>query len=145
MTNRNRNARLAGLALPGLAAAFGAALAGALAGSPAAASRESPPRDGDPVAIGAYRVIESRALGETRRLLVHLPRGYEGSAVAYPVLYHTYGSYVAAYYAEAVAALESLADEASAPQLILVGIDNIDRYRDLRPLNQDGTPAGIEN
>lgn len=29
--------------------------------------------------------------------------------------------------------------------MILVGIDNIDRYRDLRPLNQDGTPAGIEN
>lgn len=140
MTNRNRGARLARQTLLGLTITFGAALAGALAAVPTVAQQ-----DGDPVAIGAYRVIESRALGETRRLLVHLPRGYEGSAVAYPVLYHTYGGNVAAYYAEAVAALESLADEASAPQMILVGIDNIDRYRDLRPLNQDGTPAGIEN
>ena len=145
VTSRTRNARLASLALPGLAAAFGAALAGALAGSPAAASRESPPRDGDPVAIGTYRVIESCALGETRRLLIHLPRGYEGSAVAYPVLYLSYGSYVEGYYADAVSALASLADGGRAPQMILVGIDNLDRYRDLRPLHQDGTPAGIEN
>lgn len=148
MTNRNRGARLARQTLLGLTITFGAALAGALAAALAAILAPAPApaqQDGDPVAIGAYRVIESRALGETRRLLVHLPRGYEGSAVAYPVLYHTYGSNVAAYYAEAVAALESLADEASAPQMILVGIDNIDRYRDLRPLNQDGTPAGIEN
>lgn len=104
MTSRNRGARPAGLALLGLTIAFAAAL-GALAATPAAAQQE-----GDPVTIGTYRVLESRALGETRRLLVHLPRGYEGSAVAYPVLYHTYDSYVAAYYAEAVAALESLAD-----------------------------------
>jgi len=123
---------IAGQALLGLALVCAAA--------PTAAQQ-----DGDPVTIGTYRVIESRALGETRRLLVHLPRGYEASAVAYPVLYHTYGSNIEAYYAEAVAALESLADEGRSPQIIMVGIDNIDRYRDLRPLNQDGTPSGIGN
>jgi tetratricopeptide (TPR) repeat protein len=99
--------------------------------------------DGAPVSIGTYRVIESLALGETRRLLIHLPRGYEGSAVSYPVVYHTYGDYISPYYAEAYLALESLANEARIPPLILVGIDNIDRYRDLRPLAQDGSPAGI--
>lgn len=101
--------------------------------------------DGDPVSIGTWRVIESEALGETRRLLVHLPRGYEGSSITYPVLYHTYGDYIDHYYTEAVRTVELLADDARAPQIILVGIDNIDRYRDLRPLNNDGSPAGIEN
>jgi tetratricopeptide (TPR) repeat protein len=101
--------------------------------------------DGDPVSIGTWRVIDSKALGETRRLLVHLPRGYDGSNITYPVLYHTYGDYIDHYYTEAVRTVELLANDARAPQIILVGIDNIDRYRDLRPLNNDGSPAGIEN
>jgi len=101
--------------------------------------------DGDPVSIGMYRVIESKVLGETRRLLIHLPRGYEGSSISYPVVYHTYGDYVEQYYTEAVKVVEALGNEARTPQLILVGIDNIDRYRDLRPIMRDGSPAGIEN
>jgi len=100
--------------------------------------------DGAPVSMGTYRVLESEALGETRRLLVHLPRGYEGSAISYPVVYHTYGDYMA-YYAEAYEALERWGDEARTPQMLLVGIDNIDRYRDLRPLQRDGSPSGIDN
>lgn len=101
--------------------------------------------DGDPVSIGTYHVIESKALGETRRLLVHLPRGYDGSNITYPVVYHTYGDYVEQYYTEAVKVVEELGNEARMPQMILVGIDNIDRYRDLRPIMRDGSPAGIEN
>lgn len=106
--------------------------------------RTAAQEDGEPVSMGTYRLIESQALGETRRLLVHLPRGYEGSAIRYPVVYHTYGDYLG-YYAEAYSTLERWGDEARTPQLILIGIDNIDRYRDLRPVAHDGSPAGIEN
>jgi tetratricopeptide (TPR) repeat protein len=49
------------------------------------------------------------------------------------------------YYADAYSALETLGNEARTPQIIMVGIDNIDRYRDLRPLQRDGSPAGIDN
>lgn len=113
------------------------------------ASAAAPPtavaqQDGDPVSIGTYRVIESKVLGETRRLLISLPRGYEGSAIDYPVVYHTYGNYLSGYYAPAYAAIEALGNEAQIPQMILVGIDNIDRYRDLRPLQHNGEQAGIE-
>jgi tetratricopeptide (TPR) repeat protein len=100
--------------------------------------------DGAPVSIGTYRVLDSRVLGEQRRLLVHLPRGYEGSAIDYPVVYHTYGDYLSAYYATAFATLEELADAGRIPPMILVGIDNIDRYRDLRPLTAQGEPAGAD-
>jgi tetratricopeptide (TPR) repeat protein len=50
-----------------------------------------------------------------------------------------------AYYADAWSALARWGDEARTPQMILVGVDNIDRYRDLRPLQQNGEPAGIED
>jgi predicted alpha/beta superfamily hydrolase len=129
------NTRKAGACLAGLA------LWATAPGPPGAAAQE----DGAPVSIGTYRVIESKVLGETRRLLIHLPRGYEGSAISYPVVYHTYGDYISTYYADAYSTLEELSGEARTPQLILVGIDNIDRYRDLRPLAHDGSPTAIDN
>jgi predicted alpha/beta superfamily hydrolase len=119
---------------------IGISMAASVFGSGGAAAQA----DGAPVSIGTYRVINSKVLEEARRLLVHLPRGYEGSSISYPVLYHTYGDYLT-YYADAYTALERLGDEARTPQIILVGIDNIDRYRDLRPLQRDGSPAGIDN
>ena len=61
------------------------------------------------------------------------------------MVYHTYGDYLLTYYTQACATLESLANEARIPPMILVGIDNIDRYRDLRPVAHDGSPAGIDS
>jgi predicted alpha/beta superfamily hydrolase len=100
--------------------------------------------DGDAVSIGTYRVIRSNVLGEERRLLVVLPRDYEQSNIKYPVVYHLYGDYIPTYFAEAYALVDELADTARTPQMILIGIDNPDRYRDMRPLWPDGTPAGSD-
>ena len=116
----------------------------ALALAPAVALPVIAQEDGAPVSIGTYRVIESQVLGETRRLLIHLPRGYAGSAITYPVLYHTYGDYLAPYYADAFVTLEELAGSSRIPPVILVGIDNSDRYRDLRPLTDRGEPSGAD-
>jgi predicted alpha/beta superfamily hydrolase len=99
--------------------------------------------DGDPVSIGTWHVLESEVLGETRRLAIHLPRGYEGSGISYPVVYHTYGDYLPSYFVPASATIENLGSHAFMPQMILVGIDNIDRYRDLRPIQRNGQPGGI--
>lgn len=46
--------------------------------------------DGDDVVIGKYHVINSKTLGEERRILVHLPLGYEDTKLSYPVVYHLY-------------------------------------------------------
>ncbi len=109
-------------------------------GSPAIAQE-----DGDDVSVGKYRVIHSKILNEDRRLLIHLPRAYEESRISYPVVYHLYGDYISAYYAEAFAIIDELGDAARVPRMILVGIDNPDRYRDLRPLWPDGRAAGSAN
>ena len=98
----------------------------------------------DPVTIGTYKILHSKILDEDRTLLIHLPRGYESSFVAYPVIYMLYGDHVTTYFAEAVSVVDTLGPTGRTPQVILVGIMNNDRYRDLLPESQ-GNPTGITN
>ena len=98
--------------------------------------------NGDDVVIGKYHVVRSRILGEERKILVHVPRGYEDTTLEYPVVYHLYGDYELTYFADAVSILHRLHEAGKIPQVILVGVDNTDRYRDLRPVRRDGAPGG---
>ncbi len=99
---------------------------------------------GDDIVIGKYEVIHSEILNEDRTLLIHLPRNYEKSTIDYPVLYLLYGNHVTTYFAEAVAILDRLGPTGRIPEMILVGIMNTNRYRDLLPLSDNGSPTGIE-
>lgn len=101
-------------------------------------------KTGDDIVIGKYEVIHSEILNEDRTLLIHLPRNYEKSTIDYPVLYLLYGDHVTTYFAEAVAILDRLGPTGRIPEMILVGIMNTDRYRDLLPQRDDGSPSGIE-
>jgi len=101
--------------------------------------------DGEDIVIGKYHVINSKILGEERRILVHLPLGYEETKLQYPVVYHLYGDFVMTYFADAASVMERMHDEGKIPQMILIGVDNTDRYRDLRPVKNDGSPGGSEN
>lgn len=103
-----------------------------------------PQSDGDDVAIGKYRVLESAVLGEQRRILVNLPEGYENTGIKYAVVFHLYGDYAMTYFADAASALHRLHSFRHMPGVILVGVDNTDRYRDLRPLKADGNPGGAD-
>ncbi len=103
-------------------------------------------QDGDPVSIGTYRVIHSDILKEKRTLLVHLPRDYKKNQEKhYPVLYLLYGNHTTTYFAETVSILQVLGNNGDIPEMILVGIENTDRYRDLLPKTRTGKETGIEN
>ena len=99
---------------------------------------------GDDVVIGKYEVIHSEILNEDRTLLIHLPKNYEKSTIDYPVLYLLYGNHVTTYFTEAVSILDGLGGAGRIPEMILIGIMNTDRYRDLLPQRDDGSPTGIE-
>lgn len=73
--------------------------------------------------------VPSKVLSETRRILVHTPRGYD-PARAYPVLYLTDGE---TQLFNAAATVDFLATNGRMPQMIVVGIGNTDRTRDLTP------------
>jgi len=113
-------------------------VAAVLAAGPAVASAPSPQgaHDGEPVAIGAFRQLRSDVLDEDRALLVCLPRDYDESPMSYPVLFVLYGDQVRGYFAEAVHVVDRLSEEGSIPKMIVVGVANVDRYRDLSPVGR---------
>jgi predicted alpha/beta superfamily hydrolase len=83
------------------------------------------PRPEAPVAVR----LESKILGETRTILVRTPASYAGTR-AYPVLYMTDGDRQIGHTA---AVVDFLAREGRMPEVIIVGINNTDRTRDLTP------------
>jgi predicted alpha/beta superfamily hydrolase len=96
------------------------------------------------IVIGTYHRIHSEILGEERVLLVHLPEGYDQAEAKYPVLYLLYGDHMTTYFAETVSILDRFGSTGRIPPMILVSIENTDRYRDLIPYRNDGSPTGID-
>ncbi len=74
--------------------------------------------------------IKSTVLGEDRAVLVRLPAGYEANKQTYPVMYMTDGD---AHIAHTSSSVEFLARNGRMSELIVVGIPNTDRTRDLSP------------
>lgn len=74
--------------------------------------------------------IESKVLSETRTILIRKPASYAAGTRAYPVLYMTDGDRQIGHTA---AVVDFLAREGRMPEVIIVGINNTDRTRDLTP------------
>lgn len=84
--------------------------------------------------------IKSAVLGEDRVVLVRTPVGYETSKVSYPVLYMTDGD---AHINHTASTIEFLTQNGRIPELIVVGVTNTDRTRDLTPVKStQKNPAG---
>ena len=82
--------------------------------------------------------IDSKTLGETRQMLVRLPASYRTGAKSYPVLYMTDGD---ANIGHTNAVMEFLVRNNRMPEMIIVGIANTDRTRDLSPTRIEGRPT----
>jgi len=82
--------------------------------------------------------IKSTVLGEDRVILVRTPAGYETNKLAYPVLYMTDGD---AHIGHTGSTIEFLARNGRMSELIVVGIVNTDRTRDLTPAKATGPNA----
>lgn len=87
--------------------------------------------------------IKSETLGEERVILVRTPPGYERGKDRYPVLYMTDGD---AHLLHTTGTTSFLARNGRIPEMIIVGITNTDRTRDLTPTNAtfpppDGAPG----
>ncbi len=76
--------------------------------------------------------VKSDVLGEDRIILVRTPPGYERGNERYPVLYMTDGD---AQMAHTISTVAFLARNGRIPEMIIVGIMNTDRTRDLTPTN----------
>lgn len=101
--------------------------------------------DGDPVTIGSWRVVESKVLGEPRRLMVSLPPGHEEGKDKAPVLYVLDAR---SQFEHTVALVRFQQRMGHLPPLIVVGVANTDRTRDLTPPTEApewrGKGGGVE-
>jgi predicted alpha/beta superfamily hydrolase len=86
----------------------------------------------------AKLTIKSTVLGEDRVILVRTPAGYEKNKLAYPVLYMTDGD---AHIGHTSSTIDFLVRNGRMPEMIVVGITNTDRTRDLTPAKGTGDNA----
>ena len=107
--------------------AWSAALVGALLVVTAPAGAQS-------IEVGERLSIPSSILAEQRDLLVHLPDSYATSSFRYPVLYVLDGD---SDFEHTVAIADFLAGTDQMPELIVVGVPNTHRSRDLTPPSAD--------
>lgn len=101
----------------------------------------------EPITIGETVTIQSQVLGETRTILVSTPAGYAQSQERYPVLYMTDGD---AHLTHTRGTVDFLSRNGLMPNLVVVGVTNTDRTRDLSPTRAsrrlpDGTLQPIPN
>ena len=82
--------------------------------------------------------IKSQVLGEDRVILVRTPQAYATNNLKYPVLYMTDGD---AHLAHTSSTIQFLAQNGRMSEMILVGITNTDRTRDLTPAKANGPNA----
>jgi len=85
--------------------------------------------------------IKSAVLGEERLVLVRTPVGYETNKVSYPVLYMTDGD---SHINHTSSSIEFLTGNGRMPDLIVVGVTNTDRTRDLTPVKSTTKNAAGE-
>jgi predicted alpha/beta superfamily hydrolase len=85
------------------------------------------------IRLGIAETVPSERLDETRRLIVHLPDGYDSSEERYPVLYLLDGTRESVL--ETIAALNKLRADGFAPRVLIVAIENVSRDRDMMPLS----------
>ncbi len=90
--------------------------------------------------------IPSKVMNESRKIMIHLPKGYSESEKIYPVIYRLDGDIDLFY--ETIGTINRLAyiDELI-PEMIVVMIENTDRNRDMMPskTNFINTEPGAEN
>jgi predicted alpha/beta superfamily hydrolase len=94
-------------------------------------------KDGDKIYLGEIKKLHSDVLNEDRFALIYTPVGYENGDQSYPVLYLLDGP---RHFHHATGILQFMNQQGIIPPMILVGISNTDRTRDMSP-----TPATGEN
>lgn len=110
-----------------------------LAAPSAGAQDDTVSADDGAFTIGQWHEVESNVLGETRRIIVSSPEGYEGGEQRYAVLYLLDGDY---HFAHTVGLVDILVKNDLMPPTLLVAVTNTDRTRDMTPPEQGADADG---
>ncbi|MBW1612491.1 MAG: alpha/beta hydrolase [Deltaproteobacteria bacterium] len=86
------------------------------------------------IEIGEKHTIKSGILSEDREILIHLPENYNSSEKAYPVLYRLDGSQILLTETFVIVNRLTYSYEIT-PEMIIVAVKNIERDKDMWPVN----------
>lgn len=89
-------------------------------------------KDNKLLGLGKQFILKSEILEETRPFIISLPHEYENNDAHYPVLYLLDGL---GNIKHEIGTVELLTDSGIIPPMIIVGIESLDRSRDLTPSN----------
>jgi predicted alpha/beta superfamily hydrolase len=96
------------------------------------------------ITFGEQIEIHSDALQEDRPILVHLPEDYNSTETYYPVVYLLNGDFLPRFLNTA-ASIELLSDMGQIPNMIIIGIADINHWRDWFPFELRGQGGGADN
>lgn len=88
--------------------------------------------------VGTRHALRSEVLGEERELFVYLPNGYGWSERRYPLLVLPDARMN---FTMTASVVHNLSEGGAIPRMIVVGIANTDRWRDLTPVPGLGIPG----
>ena len=88
------------------------------------------PAAAQPLVIGETFTLESKVLGETRRINVYMPPGYAGTDLRVPVLYMPDGG-IAEDFLHVAGLVQVSVGNGTMRPFLLVGIENTERRRDM--------------
>lgn len=96
------------------------------------------------IVIGEKTALKSKVLDEKRDILIYIPGGYNQAQTSYPVLYLLDGGF---HFHHVTGIIRFLSTNGLMPQMIVVGIPNTDRSRDLTPSHTSEIPTsgGADN
>lgn len=94
------------------------------------ATRIDMTEDGQLLGLGTQHIFKSKVLEEDRPIIISLPIGYNTTNVNYPILYVLDGL---GNIKHTVATAELLAESGLISPMIIVGIESLDRAKDLTP------------
>ena len=99
-----------------------------LALGPSAPCSAQPAAAGEPIVVGQRFELRSESLGELRSYQVHRPPNYEIENARYPVLIVLDGEW---HFQHVSTTVDFLADAGQIPAMLVIGIPNTDRNRDM--------------
>jgi len=100
------------------------------------------PKKNNNIVVGKVDSIKSTILGEERKIWVHLPDAARDSSKHFPILYLLDGDWHFSGVVGMMQQLSSVNGNTVVPEMIVVGIPNTDRNRDLTPTHSLFYPDG---
>ena len=112
----------------GLRSALGMSVAALVLGLSSLCVSAQPASGGAPIVVGQRFELRSETMGRVRTYLVHRPADYDFSNARYPVVIVLDGN---EHFQHVSATVDLLAASEKIPPMLVVGIPNTDRYRDM--------------